>query len=121
VLLDAPCSATGTIRRNPDVPHIKTPATIAALVPLQAELMRRAIDMAKPGGLMVYATCSLEDEECGQQVAALLAERRDIAREPIRAEELGIERGLISDAGDLRTLPIHGMDGFYAARLRKSE
>jgi 16S rRNA (cytosine967-C5)-methyltransferase len=121
VLLDAPCSATGTIRRNPDVPHIKTPAMIAALVPLQAELMRRAVDMVKPGGLLVYATCSLEDEECGQQVAALLAARRDIGREPIRAEELGIDRGLLSDAGDLRTLPIHGMDGFYAARLRKSE
>jgi 16S rRNA (cytosine967-C5)-methyltransferase len=121
VLLDAPCSATGTIRRNPDVPHIKTPATIAALVPLQAELIRRALDMVKPGGLLVYATCSLEDEECGEQVAALLAERRDIAHAPIRPEELGVDRRLINDAGDLRTLPIHGMDGFYAARLRKSE
>jgi 16S rRNA (cytosine967-C5)-methyltransferase len=121
VLLDAPCSATGTIRRNPDLPYIKTPATIAALVPLQAQLMRRAIDMVKPGGLLVYATCSLEDEECGQQIEALLAARRDIAREPIRAAELGVDRGLISDIGDLRTLPIHGMDGFYAARLRRRQ
>ena len=121
VLLDAPCSATGTIRRNPDVLHNKTPTTIAALVPLQAQLIRRAIDMVKPGGRLVYATCSLEDEECGQQIEALLAERRDNAREPIRAEELQVESALIDDAGDLRTLPIHGMDGFYAARLRKSE
>ncbi|MET0483937.1 MAG: transcription antitermination factor NusB [Aestuariivirgaceae bacterium] len=119
VLLDAPCSATGTIRRNPDVPHIKTPAMIAALVPLQAQLIRRAIDMVRPGGLVVYATCSLEEEECGQQIEALLAERRDVARQPISAAELGIDRSMISEAGDLRTLPIHGMDGFYAARLRK--
>jgi 16S rRNA (cytosine967-C5)-methyltransferase len=121
VLLDAPCSATGTIRRNPDVPHIKTPATIAAMVPLQARLLERAVDMVKPGGTLVYATCSLEEEECGQQIEGLLATRRDIARQPISAVELGVDRGLISDSGDLRTLPIHGMDGFYAARLQKSE
>jgi 16S rRNA (cytosine967-C5)-methyltransferase len=121
VLLDAPCSATGTIRRNTDVPHIKTPATIAALVPLQARLLERAADMVKPGGTLVYATCSLEEEECGQQIEGLVAARRDIARQPISAVELGVDRGLISDSGDLRTLPIHGMDGFYAARLRKSE
>ena len=121
VLLDAPCSATGTIRRNPDVPHIKTPATIAALAPLQARLLERAIAMVKPGGLLVYATCSLEEEECGQQIEGLLKARRDIAREPIRAAGLGIDAGLVSDEGDLRTLPIHGMDGFFAARLRRSE
>jgi 16S rRNA (cytosine967-C5)-methyltransferase len=119
VLLDAPCSATGTIRRNPDVPHIKTPATIAALLPLQAQLLRHALDMVKPGGTLIYATCSLEGEECEQQIESLLGERRDLARRPIEAGELGNDRRLISDSGDLRTLPIHGMDGFYAARLKK--
>jgi 16S rRNA (cytosine967-C5)-methyltransferase len=119
VLLDAPCSATGTIRRNPDVPHIKTPAMIASLLPLQAQLLQRAVDMVRDGGTLIYATCSLEREECEQQIEGLLMQRRDIARLPIEAPELDGDRRLISASGDLRTLPIHGMDGFYAARLKK--
>ena len=119
VLLDAPCSATGTIRRNPDVPHIKTPAMIASLLPVQAQLLRHAVDMVKLGGTLIYATCSLEPEECEQQVERLLGERRDMVRRPVEAVELGGDHRLISEAGDLRTLPIHGMDGFYAARLQK--
>jgi 16S rRNA (cytosine967-C5)-methyltransferase len=120
VLLDAPCSATGTIRRNPDVPYIKTPAMIELLLPLQAQLLRRAVDMVKPGGTLIYSTCSLEGEECEQQIEGLLIERRDLARRPIEAGELGNDRRLISESGDLRTLPIFGMDGFYAARLQKT-
>ena len=119
MLLDAPCSATGTIRRNPDVPHIKTPAMIASLLPVQAQVLRHAVDMVKLGGTLIYATCSLEPEECEQQVESLLGERRDMVRRPVEAVELGGDHRLISEAGDLRTLPIHGMDGFYAARLQK--
>jgi len=118
VLLDAPCSATGTIRRNPDVPHIKTPAMIASLLPLQAQMLQHAVDLVRDGGRLIYATCSLEREECEQQIEGLLMKRRDIVRLPIAAAELGDDR-LITASGDLRTLPIHGMDGFYAARLKK--
>jgi len=75
--------------------------------------------MVKTGGTLIYATCSLEPEECEQQVESLLAERRDVLRRPIEAAELGGDGRLVSEAGDLRTLPIHGMDRFYGARLQK--
>ena len=119
VLLDAPCSATGTIRRNPDVPHIKTPAMIASLLPVQAQLLRHAVDMVKLAGTLIYATCSLEPEECEQQVESLLGERRDMVRRPVEAVELGGDHRLISEAGDLRTLPIAWHGRIYAARLQK--
>ena len=79
VLLDAPCSATGTIRRNPDIPYLKSEADIAALAAVQARLLKHALSLLKPGGQLVYATCSLEPEEGEAQIRALLAERNDIA------------------------------------------
>ena len=124
-LLDAPCSATGTIRRHPDLPWIKSAADINACAETAMELMDAAADMVADGGVLVFAVCSLEPEEGREQVAHFLRKHRDFHREPITATELfGLEE-LISNEGDLRTLPCHfpekgGMDGFYAARLRRA-
>ena len=123
VLLDAPCTATGTIRRHPDIPHGRNPADVARLAELQGRLLARAAAMVAPAGLLVYASCSLEPEECERRVDAFLAAAPDFARLPVRSGELAGVGEAITTAGDLRTLPCHwakdgGMDGFYAARLR---
>ena len=123
VLLDAPCTATGTIRRHPDVLYGRRPADVARLAELQGRLLARAAAMVAPGGLLVYASCSLQPEECERQVDAFLAAAPDFARLPVRPGELAGVGEAITPAGDLRTLPCHwakdgGMDGFYAARLR---
>lgn len=122
VLLDAPCTATGIFRRHPDVIHRVLPSRIAEMAELQARLLARAADWVKPGGQLVYATCSLEPAEGEAQVAALLAARSDYAIDPVRADEL--PAGIVPDAqGRVRTLP--GMivpddcDGFFIARLRR--
>jgi len=123
VLLDAPCSATGTIRRHPDVARLKSAGDVARLAALQDRLLDAALDMLAPGGVLVYAACSLQPEEGPDRIAAALARRADIHRVPILASELGGAGELISADGDLRTLPRHwddrgGMDGFFAARLK---
>ena len=125
MLLDAPCSATGTIRRHPDVARLKTPDDVARLTALQDRLLDAALDMVAPGGVLVYAACSLQSEEGPARVAALLARRADIHRVPILASELDGAGALISTEGDLRTLPCHwadrgAMDGFFAARLKRN-
>jgi len=122
VLLDAPCTATGTIRRHPDLPWLKTAADLSICETLQHELVEAAAEMTAPGGVLVYAVCSLEPEEGEERIASFLARRSDFAREPIRAEDVFDPR-FISEDGDLRTLPFlwaekGGMDGFYAARLK---
>lgn len=124
VLLDAPCSATGTIRRHPDVARHKRPADVEALVETQAALLRAAAEMVKPGGLLMYCTCSLQKVEGEDQIAAALAAGQPWQRDPIRPDELPGLEDCITPDGDLRTLPCHldskgGMDGFYAARLRR--
>lgn len=124
VLLDAPCTATGTIRRHPDILHLKRAGDLAPLVDLQARLLDHALTLLRPGGTLVYCTCSLEPEEGEGQIARVLARRSDVTRAPISAGDVGIDATWITAAGDLRTLPLHspgrdttGMDGFYAARL----
>jgi 16S rRNA (cytosine967-C5)-methyltransferase len=128
VLLDAPCSSTGTIRRHPDVPWLKNAADIAKLVALQRRLIERAAALTKPGGTLVYCTCSLEPEEGEHIVADLLAHERSVRRAPIAAAEVFGCGEFITKDGDLRTLPCHfpdaesrlaSIDGFYAARLEK--
>ena len=124
VLVDAPCTATGTIRRHPDIAWLKTPADLARLVPLQARLLNAAIEMVRPGGLIVYCVCSLEPEEGPAQIAALLARGAPLERVPVAPDEIGGCAEFITPDGDLRTLPSHwssrgGIDGFYAARLRR--
>ena len=129
VLVDAPCSATGTIRRHPDVSWLKREADIAPLAAAQARLLDRAVTLTQPGGTIVFCTCSLEPEECGLQIEALLARTRGLARLPITPAEVGLQADFITPSGDLRTLPCHwpdpeprmaGLDGFYAARLRRA-
>jgi 16S rRNA (cytosine967-C5)-methyltransferase len=126
VLLDAPCSATGTIRRHPDVAWTKTPEDRDKLVALQARLLSAAARLTKPGGRLVYCTCSLEPQEGEDQVEAFLARHDDFRREPVRAEEIGGLADAITPQGDLRTLPhqladaqprLSGWAGFYASRL----
>jgi 16S rRNA (cytosine967-C5)-methyltransferase len=128
VLLDAPCSATGTIRRHPDVAWIKRSGDLTPLVKLQAELLDKAIALARPGGAIVYCVCSLEPEEGEAQVTAVLRRNPDVRRLAVAAEEIGGLAECLTRSGDLRTLPCHlwgdnprrsGLDGFFAARLVK--
>lgn len=124
VLLDAPCTATGTIRRHPDIPHLRSPADVARLARSQRRLLARAAGMVAPGGLLLYASCSLQPEECAEQVEALLADAPGFARAPVRGDELPGLGEAVTPAGDVRTLPCHwpaegGMDGFYVARLQR--
>jgi|SRR5580658_16426 16S rRNA (cytosine967-C5)-methyltransferase len=122
VLLDAPCTATGAIRRHPDVPHLKTPEDVVRLAVVQERLLHAAVDMLEPGGTLIYCTCSLEPEEGPRQIAKLLARGAPMIRKPIEVTELGGLAEIITREGDLRTLPCHlsdldGIDGFFAARL----
>nr|WP_299817929.1 transcription antitermination factor NusB [uncultured Roseibium sp.] len=129
VLLDAPCGATGTIRRHPDLPWIKQAYDIEKLSEIQSDLLDRTVAWVKPGGVIVYCTCSLEPEE-GEAQAAAFAERHagQLRLEPIDAKEVGGLDHLITESGYLRCLPCHqvgpgadvkGMDGFFAARFRR--
>jgi 16S rRNA (cytosine967-C5)-methyltransferase len=129
VLVDAPCTSTGTIRRHPDVAWLRQEVDIAALAALQKRLVQKAVALLKPGGTLVYCTCSLEPEEGEAAVAALLAASTEVRRAPVTADEVAGLGEIITADGDLRTLPCHlphddprlgGMDGFYAARLIKS-
>jgi len=126
ILLDAPCSATGTIRRHPDVAWSKTLQDVFKLAELQARLLDHAATLLKPGGRLVYATCSLEREEGEAQVERFLERRPGWSRRPLAPSETGGDAALIDAAGDLRCLPCHwpdssdrlaGLDGFFAARL----
>ena len=128
VLLDAPCSSTGTIRRHPDIPWLKQAADITKLAAFQGRLIERAAALTKPGGTLVYCTCSLEPEEGENIIAGLLARAAGIRRAPITAGEIFGRSEFLTKDGDLRTLPCHfpdpdsrlaGLDGFYAARLVK--
>ena len=124
VLLDAPCSATGIFRRHPDVLHRVNPRVIAEMARVQAQLLARAAKWVKPGGMLVYATCSLEKAEGEEQLMAFLASQPDFAIDPVAAAEL--PAGIAPhQRGWVRTLPgmladEGGCDGFFIARLRRS-
>ena len=122
ILLDAPCSATGTIRRHPDLPFVKDGSELPALIALQAQMIDRALGMLKPGGRMVYCTCSLLPDEGEAQLTAALARHAGLTVE--RPVMDGIEPGWITEQGGLRLRPDYwadkgGMDGFFMVRLRK--
>ncbi len=128
VLLDAPCSATGTARRHPDVLHLKTPETVRKLAELQRRMLARAVRFVRPGGLVVYCVCSLQPEEGEEQAARFLRENQGRAqRVPLRPADVAGQAHFITPAGDLRTLPgmrigpSEGLDGFFALRLRRAE
>jgi 16S rRNA (cytosine967-C5)-methyltransferase len=129
VLVDAPCASTGTIRRHPDVAWLRQELDIGALMALQKRLLQKAVALLKPGGTLVYCTCSLEPEEGEQAIAALLAGESGMRRAAVDAGEVAGLAEILTPEGDLRTLPCHlphddprlgGLDGFYAARLVKS-
>jgi 16S rRNA (cytosine967-C5)-methyltransferase len=129
ILVDAPCTSTGTIRRHPDVAWLRQEADIAAFTALQKRLLQKAIELVRPGGTLVFCTCSLEPEEGEHAIAALLAAEPAVRRAPIGPGEVAGLAEVLTAEGDLRTLPCHlphpdprlsGLDGFYAARLVKS-
>ncbi len=126
ILLDAPCSATGTIRRHPDVAWTKRASDVVSLAALQTRMLDRAVALLRPGGTLVYCVCSLEPEEGEGQIASLLRRNPDVVRSPITAEEVGGWAHTLTPLGELRTLPFlpiltypptNGLDGFFAARL----
>ncbi|MBU0859359.1 MAG: RsmB/NOP family class I SAM-dependent RNA methyltransferase [Alphaproteobacteria bacterium] len=124
ILLDAPCTATGTVRRHPDVMHLKEPKDMTRLVDTQARLLENACNMLAPGGVVVYCTCSLQKDESERQIEKILATRKDMQRVAVRPQELGDIKGIITTEGDVRVLPFHlaaygGMDGFFISRLQK--
>jgi 16S rRNA (cytosine967-C5)-methyltransferase len=128
VLLDAPCSATGTLRRHPDIGWIRRPAEIAQLAVLQRKLLTNVARAVKPGGLLVYATCSLEPEEGSKQIHWFLSENPQFERVPITESEIGGLEAAITAKGDAQTRSDldfpdaqGGMDGFFMARLRRTE
>ncbi|WP_083656538.1 RsmB/NOP family class I SAM-dependent RNA methyltransferase [Mongoliimonas terrestris] len=128
ILLDAPCTATGTLRRHPDGLFAKGQGDVAALAGLQRKLIDQAIRSLKPGGLFVYSTCSLEPEEGPDQIRRLMLIDAPVERVPVTADEVAGLAEIVTPEGDIRTLPTHlphadprlsGLDGFYAARLRR--
>lgn len=117
VLLDAPCTGTGTFRRHPDGRWRVTPDDLAALAALQAELLEAAAPLVEPNGVLVYSTCSLEREENEERVEAFLSQHPEFALEP---EPGAVPAGVLDDAGRLCVLPQRqGVDGAFAARLRR--
>ena len=121
-------AADAAIRRHPDVAWTKRQGDLAPLVKLQGQLLDKAVGLTKPGGTIVYCTCSLEPEEGETQIAALVRRNPDVRRVPIDAGEIGGLAECLNPAGELRALPCHlqaseprlsGLDGFFAARLQR--
>jgi len=124
ILLDAPCSGTGTLRRHPDIAWLKDEEDVGRLTLTQDRLLVRAAELLKPGGTLVYAVCSLQEDEGLARVEALLVRDKRLQRVPVQPAELPGIADAITPAGDVRTLPSmwperHGMDGFYMARLSR--
>ncbi|WP_419907034.1 RsmB/NOP family class I SAM-dependent RNA methyltransferase [Hoeflea sp.] len=126
ILLDAPCSSTGTVRRHPDIPWTKSPADIEKLAALQERMLRHALTLVRPGGSVVFSNCSLDPAEGEDMVEGVLKTLPEIARKPVRPVDLpGLEEA-ITPRGEVRTHPamlkgetpqLSGMDGFFAAVL----
>jgi 16S rRNA (cytosine967-C5)-methyltransferase len=128
VLLDAPCSSTGTVRRHPDVPWTKTPDDIARLAALQRRLLDKAFTLIRDGGIVLFSNCSLDPSEGEELIAAFLGDTPGAEQDPIQPQEVPGIAPFVTPQGALRTTPagldmgspsLSGLDGFYAARLRK--
>lgn len=124
VLVDAPCTASGTIRRHPDMPHLKTPRDQERLMDTQSRLLQHAAQMVALEGILIYCTCSLQKAEGDYQVENFLANNPGFALVPVRLKEVGGVQGIIQSDGSVRIHPYHmaahgGMDGFYIARLQR--
>ena len=122
ILLDAPCSSTGTVRRHPEILHSRQTQEVKGLVKLQSEMLDHVSSIMKKGAILVYSVCSMEQEEGPDQINALLQRDRSLKRKEISKEELvGLEHAIL-ETGDLQTLPHFiegGMDGFFITRLEK--
>jgi len=122
ILLDAPCSGTGTLRRHPDIAWLKNEADVSRLTLAQDRLLAHAAELVKPGGTMVYAVCSLQADEGPARIETLVERNKRLRRNPVQSTELpGLEEA-VTEAGDVRTLPSMwadhgGLDGFFIARL----
>lgn len=124
VLLDAPCSSTGTIRRHPDVQRLKQPQIIKTLQPFQERLLDKAYNLLKPGGQLVYCVCSLQAEEGEGRINAFLAAHPDMKRKPAAQQKLGLPPSALTAAGDVQLRPdmfaeLGGMDGFFVSVLNR--
>ncbi|NKB19999.1 MAG: methyltransferase domain-containing protein [Alphaproteobacteria bacterium] len=124
ILIDAPCTATGTMRRHPDIGRTKRSGDVVRLAELQTKMLDQAVENLLPGAILVYSVCSLQPEEGPEIVEAVLAKQGDVKRLPINPTEFGVPKAALTDEGDIRTLPCHladdgGMDGFYIARLHR--
>jgi 16S rRNA (cytosine967-C5)-methyltransferase len=122
ILIDAPCSGTGTLRRHPDIAWLKDEEDVGRLTLTQDRLLQHAIELLKPGGTLVYAVCSLQEDEGVARMEALLAREKRLQRLPVQPAELPGLADAITASGDVRTLPSMwpergGLDGFYIARL----
>lgn len=122
VLIDAPCSATGTIRRHPDLPHLKKPQDVAKLADLQRRILSNAASMAKKSGIIIFCTCSMQKQEGEDQAKWFLENHPEYILLPVSADELGGCTECVSPEGYFRALPFHmaamgGIDGFFAARF----
>lgn len=125
ILVDAPCSATGTLRRHPDLPYVKSTKKIGALVGIQKNILRQASSLLKPGGKLVYCTCSILPEE-GEKIVAWACENLPLKALPIDPGSLGIPQDWVLPAGGIATRPdlwadCGGIDGFYINLLQRSE
>ena len=128
VLLDAPCSSTGTVRRHPDVPWTKTAADVEKLADLQRKLLARAVALVKPGGRIVFSNCSLDPREGEDLYRSFLAQTAGVLDDPLKPGEIAGLDAFLTPEGTLRTTPadldlgspgISGLDGFFAARMRR--
>ena len=124
VLLDAPCTGTGTIRRHPDIARLKTADDVARLAGVQSRLLDAAAKLGRPGGVLVYSVCSLQPDEGRARIKDFLDGNTGFERLPVTPDEIGGIPDAVTSQGDLMTLPCHlaetgGLDGFYAARLRR--
>ncbi len=124
ILVDAPCTATGTIRRHPDVPHLKSMRDLESLVPTQMRILENAFNILSPGGVLVFCTCSLQKCEGEDQIHHLLSQHPTAAKIAIKPEEIGGIHEAVTENGDVRTLPFHlaasgGIDGFFISRITK--
>lgn len=125
VLLDAPCSSTGIIRRHPDILYLKSEDDIANLVDVQKRLLDNAAKMVKPGGILMYCTCSIFKIEGEEQVASFLENHPEFQSVDFDPREVGGHSEFINEHGQIRLFPTHmaekgGMDGFFIARLKKT-
>mgnify|MGYP002379002864 CR=1 FL=1 len=129
VLLDAPCSSTGTVRRHPDVLWTKTPADIDKLAGLQARLLAHAVTLVRPGGLIVFSNCSLDPREGEDLYRDFLANTPGVVHDPVDAGEIAGLAPFLTAQGTLRSTPagmdlgapgVCGLDGFFAARMRRA-